>query len=54
MRGVNRYLVQWKGFTAEHDTWEKKKDFGYIKDLVDEFEGKLEAEVRRQEGVEQK
>ena len=46
--------MQWKGFTAKHDTWEKKKDLGYIKDLVDEFKGRLEAEVRRQERVEQK
>ena len=22
MRGVEKYLIQWKGFTAEGDTWE--------------------------------
>ena len=54
MREVNRYFVQWKGFTAEHDTWEKEKDLGHVKDLVDEFKGRLEAKVRRQERVEQK
>jgi len=26
IRGVDKYLVQWKGFTAEHDTWEKRED----------------------------
>ena len=25
IRGVEKYLVQWKGFTVEHDSWEKKR-----------------------------
>jgi len=25
MRGIEKYLVQWKGFTAEGDTWERRK-----------------------------
>ena len=54
MREVNRYLVQWKGFTARNDTWEKEEDLGHTRDLVDEFKEKLEAEVRRQEQIEQK
>ena len=43
MQGIDRYLVQWKGFTAENNT----------KELVDEFKERLSAEVRRQEKVEQ-
>ena len=34
----------------ENDTWEKKKDLRNAKKLVDDFEGRLEAEVRRQVG----
>jgi len=39
--------VQWKEFTAESDMWKKEKDFGNAKELVDEFEGRLGAEVRK-------
>ena len=38
MRGVEKYLVRWKGFTAEHDTWERKEDLGNIKEVLEEFE----------------
>ena len=44
-----KYLVQWKGFTAEHNSWEKEEDLENAKELVAEFEGKMNAEVRRQE-----
>jgi len=30
-------LVKWKGFTAEHDSWEKEKDLGNIREAVEEF-----------------
>jgi len=49
IRGVDKYLVQWKGFTAESDTWEKEKDLKNVKKLVEDFEGRVEAEIRRQE-----
>ena len=52
MRGINRYLVCWKGFMAENDTWEKGEDLGNAKELVEEFKGRLNAEVRRQENIE--
>jgi len=39
---------------AEHDTWEKKEDLENAKELVDEFEGRLNIEVRRQKRVEQR
>ena len=54
IRRVNRYLVRWKRFTAENDTWKKKEDLGHAKNLVEEFKGKLGTEVRRQEGIEQR
>jgi len=26
MRGVKKYLIRWKGFTVEGDTWERKEN----------------------------
>ena len=49
IRGIDKYLVRWKGFTAEHDTWERKEDLGNAKEMLEEFEGRMNAEVRRQE-----
>jgi len=46
VRGVEKYLVQWKGFTAENDTWKKEEDLENAKELVDEFEGRVNVEVR--------
>ena len=46
VRGVEKYLVQWKGFMAENDTWEKEEDLENTKKLVDEFEERLNMEVR--------
>ena len=42
-------MIRWKGFTAEHDTWEKKEDLGNAKEALEEFEGRMNVEVRRQE-----
>jgi len=49
VRRVVKYLVQWKGFTAEHDSWEREEDLENAKELVAEFKGKMSTEVRRQE-----
>ena len=49
MREVIKYLVQWKGFTAEHNSCEKKEDLENAKEVVAEFEGRMNVEVRRQE-----
>ena len=54
IRGVDKYLVRWKGFTAESDTWEKKKDLKNAKELVDDFKERIGAEIRHQEGVVEK
>jgi len=43
--------VRWKEFTAEHDTWERKKDLGNTREVLEEFEGRMNAEVRRQEKI---
>jgi len=54
IRGVNKYLVWWKGFTAEGDMWEKEEDLKNAKELVDNFEERVGAEIRCQERIEKK
>ena len=46
---MDKYLVQWKRFMAEHDTWKRKKDLGNIEKVLEEFKGRMNTEVRRQE-----
>ena len=47
LRGAMKYLVQWKGFSAEHDSWEKEEDLENAKKLVGKFEGRINAKVRK-------
>jgi len=49
IRGVVKYLIWWKGFTAEGDTWERRENLKNAKELIEEFE-RGGVEVRRQEG----
>ena len=49
IRETEKYLVRWKGFTAEHGTWEKWEDLGHVKEALEEFEGRMNTEVKRQE-----
>ena len=39
IRGVEKYLVQWKRFIAEYDTWEKKENLGNAEKVLEEFKG---------------
>jgi len=45
-REKNRYLVQWKEYTAEEDTWELRENLGNAQDLVDKFEEEYREGVR--------
>jgi len=38
IRGVVKYLIRWKGFTAEGDTWERKENLKNAEKLIAEFE----------------
>ena len=38
IRGKDKYLVRWKGFTAESDTWEGRENLENVKEVVKEFE----------------
>jgi len=50
-RGVEKYLVRWKGFTAEGDTWEKRENLKNAEEALADFEGKME--IRKQERIEE-
>ena len=47
IRGVEKYLIRWKGFTAEGDTWERKENLKNTEKLIEEFE-REEVVVRRE------
>ena len=52
VRGKEKFLVRWKGYTAEEDTWENRENLENAKELVEEFEriyGKEVEELRQQE-----
>jgi len=49
IRGVEKYLVCWKGLIVEHDSWERREDLGNAKAVLEDFEERMEVEIRRQE-----
>ena len=38
IRGKEKFLVRWKGYMAEEDTWENRENLKNAKELVEEFE----------------
>jgi len=38
VQGKDKFLVQWKGYMVEEDTWENRENLGNVKELVKEFE----------------
>ena len=46
IRKVVKYLVQQKRFTAEYDSWGKKKDLENVKKVVAESKIRINAKVR--------
>jgi len=38
IREKNKYLVCWKGFTTESDTWEGRENLKNTKEAIEEFE----------------
>jgi len=49
--GKEKFMVRWKGYTAEGDIWENRENLGNAKELVEDFEreyGEEAEELRRQ------
>ena len=38
IRGVEKYLIRWKGFTAKGDIWEGRENLKNAEELIEEFE----------------
>jgi len=38
VRGKEKYLVRWKGFTVESDIWEERENLENAKEAIEEFE----------------
>ena len=57
IREKNKYLVQWKGFTAESDTWEGRENLENAKEAIEEFEKEYRRDIedirkqKREEGT---
>jgi len=45
IRGKEKFLVRWKGYMVEEDTWENKENLENMKELVEEFEREYREEV---------
>ena len=56
VRGEKKFLVRWKGYMAEKDTWESRENLENAKELVEEFKriyGEEVEELRQQEQEEE-
>jgi len=45
VRGKEKFLVRWKGYIVEKDTWENRENLENAKELVEEFEREYREEV---------
>jgi len=49
VRGIVKYLVRWKEFTAEYNSWEREEDLENAKEVVAEIKERVNTEVKKQE-----
>jgi len=55
MRGVEKYLIRWKRFMAEGNTWERRENLKNAEKLIEEFEqGGIKVRSQEREGDEYK
>jgi len=53
----DKYLVQWKRFTVELDTWEENKKLSNAKEAIEKFEKEYRRDIedlrrqKREEGI---
>jgi len=45
VRGKEKFLVRWKGYMAEEDTWKNRENLENTKELVEEFEREYRKEA---------
>jgi len=45
VRGKDKYLVHWKGFMAESDTWEGRENLENAKEVITEFEKEYQRDI---------
>ena len=45
IRGKDKYLVRWKGFTAESNTWEGRENLKNTKEAIKEFEKEYQRDI---------
>jgi hypothetical protein len=50
-KGAKQYLVRWKGYTPENDTWEPEENLANAKDAIKAFEARGRATRGRGHGV---
>jgi len=46
IREKEKFLVRWKGYTAEENTWENRENLENAKELVEEFKREYREEVK--------
>jgi len=46
IRGKDKYLVRWKGFTVESDTWEGRENLENAKEAVEEYEKEYRQDMK--------
>ena len=47
IRGVVKYLVKWKKFIVEYDSWERERNLENVKKVVTEFKERLNIELKK-------
>jgi len=45
VREKDKYLVHWKGFTAESDIWEGRENLENAKEAIEEFEKEYRRDI---------
>jgi len=45
VRGKDKYLVHWKGFTMEADIWEGKENLKNAQGVIEEFEKEYQRDM---------
>ena len=46
VRGKDKFLVRWKGFTVESDTWEERENLENAKEVIEEFKKEYRRDMK--------